>query len=130
MIIGKLSKMYGQLDYLKDKRILKAVSLIESLNFPGLPDNVFEIKDKNFYYILSSYQTAADVKEKPAEAHRKYLDLQYIIYGKEKIGFADYSNIKKIHSEYSPEKDMELFDSIDNECFIPLNQNHYAIFFP
>ncbi|MCL5069800.1 MAG: YhcH/YjgK/YiaL family protein [Actinobacteria bacterium] len=130
MITGKLTKIYGQLDYLKDKRILKAVSLIESLNFSGLPDNVFEIEGKNFYYILSSYQTTSDIKGKPAEAHRKYLDLQYMIYGKEKIGFADYSNIKKIHSEYDPEKDNELIDSVDNEYFFTLNQNHYAIFFP
>jgi len=130
LITGKLSKVHGQLDYLNDKRILKAVSLIESLNFPSLPDNIFEIEGKNFYYIISSYQTTADIKGKPAEAHRKYLDLQYIIYGKEKIGFADYSNIKKVHSEYSSENDVEFFDSLDNECFITLNQNHYAIFFP
>ncbi|MCL6086817.1 MAG: YhcH/YjgK/YiaL family protein [Actinobacteria bacterium] len=130
MITGKFSKMCTQLNYLEDKRILKAFNLIESLNFPSLPDNIFEIEGKNFYYILSSYQTTTNIKEKPAEAHRKYLDLQYIIYGKEKIGFADYSNIKKAYSEYNPEKDIEFFDSIDNECFITLSQNHYAIFFP
>lgn len=62
MITGKIPKIYGQLDYLKDKRILKAVSLIESLNFPYFPDNVFEIEGKNFYYILSSYQTTTDIK--------------------------------------------------------------------
>jgi YhcH/YjgK/YiaL family protein len=130
MILGKLHKVSGQLHYLNDERILKAAYLIDSLDFPALQDNVFEIEGKNFYYILSSYQTVADYKEKPAEAHRKYLDLQYIIYGKEKFGFADYSNVKKSHSEYSPEKDIEFFDEIDNECFIPLNQNQYAIFFP
>ena len=130
MIIGKLTKMHSQLDYFNDKRILKAVHLIDSLNFTDLQDNVFEIEGKSFYYILSSYQTVADFKEKPAEAHRKYLDLQYIIYGKEKFGFADYSNIKKSHLEYNPEKDIEFFDNIDNECFITLAQNHYAIFFP
>jgi len=130
LITGKLPKLKSQLDYIKDRRILKAVNLIDGLNFPALPDNVFEIEGKNFYYILSSYQTVADFKEKPAESHRKYLDLQYIIYGKEKFGFADYSNIKKIHSEYNSETDIEFFDNIENECFVTLNQNHYVIFFP
>jgi len=130
MIFGKLPKICGQLNYINDKRILKAVSLIESLNFSALPDSVFEIEGNHFYSTVSSYQTAADFKERPAEAHRKYLDLQYVIYGKEIIGFADYSNIKKIRSEYNPERDIELFDSIDNECFFELMQNNYAIFFP
>jgi YhcH/YjgK/YiaL family protein len=130
MILGKLPKIYGQLNYINDNRILKAVNLIESLNFSALPDSIFEIEGKHFYYTVSSYQTAADLKEKPAEAHRKYLDLQYVIYGKEIFGFADYSNIKKNRSDYNPEKDIELFDSIDNESFFTLMQNHYAIFFP
>lgn len=130
MITGKLSKLCTQISYLEDKRILKAFKLIESLNFPNLPDNIFEVEGKNFFYILSSYQTVPITKEKPAEAHRKYLDLQYIIYGKEQVGYSDYSNIKKVSMKYDPEKDVELFDSVENECFITLNQNNYAIFFP
>ena len=129
MITGKLPKTNGQLEYLKDKRILKAASLIGSLNFQDMADNVYEIEGKNFYYILVSYQTG-DIKEKTPEAHRKYIDLQYVINGKEKIGYTDYSNIKKVRSEYDSEKDVEFFDSIDNECFVTLYQNNYAIFFP
>ncbi len=130
MITGKISETNGQLDYLKDKRILKAIKIIESLDFANIKDNVFEIDGKNFYYFLTSYQTTVDFKEKPAESHRKYLDIQYMINGKEKMGIADYANTRKVHSEYDPEKDAELFDSIDNEYFITLNQNHYIIFFP
>jgi len=32
--------------------------------------------------------------------------------------------------KYDPEKDVELFESVENECFITLNQNNYVIFSP
>jgi YhcH/YjgK/YiaL family protein len=130
MILGKLTRIYGQLNYLNDIRILKAVQLIDSMNFSTLQDDIYEIEGKNFYYILSSYKTVLNYREKPAESHRKHLDLQYVIYGKEKIGFADYSNIKKVYSEYNSDRDVEFFDTIDNECLIPILQNQYVIFFP
>ena len=129
MITGKLSQISNQLNYLNNKRVLKAANLIGSLNFQNLQDNVYEIEGKDFYYILASYQTV-DIKKRPAEAHRKYIDFQYVISGKEEIGFTDYSNIKKIRSEYINEKDAEFFDSVVNECFVTLYQNNYAIFFP
>jgi YhcH/YjgK/YiaL family protein len=130
MITGKLTDCSIQLNYLEDKRITRILKLIESLSFNRLPDNLFEVEGRNLYYILSSYETTSDLKLKLPEAHKKYIDFQYIIYGKEQIGLSDYSNIKKISAEYDNEKDIELFEKVENESFFTLNQNYYAIFFP
>lgn len=130
MIKGKLSGDCMQLKYLKDKRIIQVIKLIESLPFNSLPDNIFEINKKDFYYILTSYETTGDLSQKPAEAHKLYIDFQYIIYGKEQAGVSDYSNIKKIATGYNPETDVEFIEKVENETFFQLNQNDYAIFFP
>jgi len=130
MITGKLSGDCMQLKYLKDKRIIQVLKLIESLPFNSLPDNVFEVSGKDLYYIITSYETTGDLSKKPAEAHKRYIDFQYIIYGKEQAGISDYSNIKKIATEYDSEKDIEFIEKVENETFFLLGQNDYAIFFP
>jgi YhcH/YjgK/YiaL family protein len=130
MITGKLAEGSIQLNYLKDKRIIQVLKLIESLPFTSLPDNIFEVNGKDLYYIITSYETTGDLSQKPAEAHKKYIDFQYIIYGSEQAGISDYSNIKKITAGYDSEKDIELIEKIENETFLQLNQNDYAIFFP
>ncbi|HAJ95879.1 MAG TPA: hypothetical protein DCP02_06570 [Actinobacteria bacterium] len=50
--------------------------------------------------MIATYNTSANIEEKPAEVHRKYIDLQYILYGEEKIGYADYRNPKISLKEY------------------------------
>jgi len=130
LITGKLSDSNLQIKYIENKNIIKALKYIENTNFSSFSDNIYELEGKNLFFILSSYKTVTSISEKQAEVHRKYLDLQYLLYGKECIGYANYSNIKKNSSEYDSDKDIELFESVENESFLTLTLGYYAIFFP
>lgn len=127
----------GFIDDLKSNKWLsgiesigKIIRIIENTDFSKLDDGTYNTDDKNLFYIVSTYNTASSIGEKPAEVHRKNIDLQYIIYGEEKVGYTDLKNSKMSVKEYDPANDVEFFSRIDNESFFILKKDMYAIFFP
>ncbi|MCK5567856.1 MAG: YhcH/YjgK/YiaL family protein [Actinomycetia bacterium] len=130
MIIGFLDSLSSN-KYLSGTGYTgRIIKLIENTDFTKKDDGVYKTDTEDFYYILSTYNTSASIEEKPAEAHRKYIDLQYILYGEEKIGYADYRNPKMSLKEYDGGNDVELFSRIEDESFFILKKDMYCIFFP
>jgi biofilm protein TabA len=109
--------------------ITRIAGIIDNTDFSKMEDGTY-IMDNGLFYILSTYNTASGLRDKPAEAHRKNIDLQYLIYGEEKAGYADIRNPKKSQQIYDEKNDIELFSRIDNESFITLKKGMYAVFFP
>jgi YhcH/YjgK/YiaL family protein len=108
----------------------KIIDIIEKTDFSKTDDATYKTDSEDFYYIITTYNTSNNIEEKPAEAHRKYIDLQYILYGEEKIGFADYRNPKMLLKEYNGDNDIELFSRIEDESFFILKKDMFAVFFP
>lgn len=129
MIIGFLDDLKSNKWSCQDQ-CNEIINLIESTDFTKKDDGIYEPDAKHFYYIISTYNTSTSIEEKPAEAHRKYIDLQYILYGEEKVGYADHRNPKKSLKEYDGKNDVELFTKIENESYFILKNNMYAVFFP
>ena len=90
----------------------------------NMPDGRYEISDK-IYANIQTYQTKNDA---PYEAHREYIDIQYMIKGEEKAGFADYSKTSVVE-KYNSDKDIE-FLKCNNPEYISLKENEFLIFFP
>jgi len=99
--------------------ITRIAGIIDNTDFSKMEDGTY-IMDNGLFYILSTYNTASGLRDKPAEAHRKNIDLQYLVYGEEKAGYADIRNPKKSQQIYDEKNDIELFSRIDNESFITL----------
>ena len=68
-------------------------------------------------------------EEAKLEVHRKYIDIQYVIKGEEKIGVTDISNCTTC-IEYDEERDLEFFTINTNEEFIEIKEGTFAIFYP
>jgi len=62
-----------------------------------------------------------------AEAHRKYMDIQYIVKGKEVMGWADLADCK-IVGEFNEEKDIGMYEG-DFE-YITVNEGICYVAFP
>jgi len=127
----------GFLDNLSPNKYLSAITqsnkiidIIEKTDFTKMDDGTIKIDNEDLYYILTTYNTSNNIEEKPAEAHRKFIDLQYILYGEEKIGYADYRSPKMLFKEYDGGNDVELFSRIEDESFFVLKKGMYAVFFP
>ncbi|MFA7361809.1 MAG: YhcH/YjgK/YiaL family protein [Candidatus Kapaibacterium sp.] len=124
MIIDKISN--SELYEFKNKGIKRAFEFIKSTDLNSLADCRSEIEEDNIYVIKSSYKTKSK-EDAYFEAHRKYIDVQYIISGTETIGYAP-NNSQKTHKEYDEENDYELYDA---ECsYITFREGMFAIFFP
>ena len=108
----------------------KIADIIEKTDFTKKDYGTVKIDADYLYYILTTYNTSSDIEEKPAEAHRKFIDLQYILYGEEKIGYADYRNPKMLLKEYDEGSYAEFFKRIEDESFFVLKKGMYAVFFP
>lgn len=79
------------------------------------------------FAMISEYQTK-DPKDAKWEAHRKYIDLQYVIEGDEKIGLLPLEKAAA-PQEYNDAKDLIFFGDNDGEYF-QANQKIFFLFFP
>lgn len=85
-----------------------------------------EIDGNNLYVNIDEYVTK-NVSESKPEAHRKYIDIQIVLSGNEKIGYANINSGKSI-AEYNNEKDIEFLDA--NCEYIKADSSRFFIFFP
>lgn len=81
--------------------------------------------------LIAIYEEAEALgKERsPLEIHRKYIDIQYIIGGKEAIGWKPLENCEKVSHPYDDEKDIGYFAD-EPLLWVPVSAGSLAIFFP
>jgi YhcH/YjgK/YiaL family protein len=63
------------------------------------------------------------------EAHRKYIDIQYVISEKEVIGHSLLGDCRKILNRYDREKDIMFFNDTPKSLLV-LGKGDFAVFFP
>jgi YhcH/YjgK/YiaL family protein len=106
--------------------IKKAFAYIKKTDFSKLESGRYVIEDEKLFSILQEYETK-DLEEGKIEAHRKYIDIQFMISGSELIGVTP-SLSQTIIKEYNEEDDYALFAG--NTSMIKLSAGQFAIFFP
>lgn len=104
-------------------RLTEAMKVLASTDLSQLEDGRYEIDGDNIFMNLSRYETKP-VNEHP-EAHKKYIDIQYLISGEELVGIAPLSEMTGLFSS-DPEKDLDLYNGsttslkLGNDCFMIL----------
>lgn len=83
---------------------------------------------KNVYAVVQTCLPKPE-KERLLEKHKKYVDLQYVISGKETIGWKFFDKNFKVLKKYDSKKDIAFYcDKPDT--FINLKKGDFSIFFP
>lgn len=93
------------------------------------PDGKIE-SPSGVIYNIQTY-TTKPAQEKKIENHRKYIDIQYVLSGRERVWLAELGDCKtKI--DYNPEKDAEFYFSAEGGMSdsIVLEAGDFAVFFP
>lgn len=128
MILGNIDADCNESLFLP-KAVIEALEFIKNTDFSKLPNGKHPINGGNSFIILDEYNTKQK-KEKKAEQHIKYIDIHYLIKGKEAIGIG-YNNTQNIIADtYNEEKDRRLFSFMKDEVFFVIHQGMYAILFP
>ena len=85
----------------------------------------YEIGSEGIYAILQEYAPKKKA-DRSIESHHKYIDIQFMVEGKEYLGYAYKNNLKSCG--YDTEHDTELFTG--DITLLPFHKNYFAIFFP
>ena len=88
----------------------------------------YEIDGKALYASVQEYTPKAPDQGK-FEAHRNYIDIQYIISGIEVMGDMDIAKASS-KSEYNSEKDVEFYHDNGKAGYLVVEDGEFCIFFP
>jgi YhcH/YjgK/YiaL family protein len=106
--------------------IKKAFDYLKQTDFSKMENGKHTVDGENLFAMLQEYDTKNDGDAK-LEAHRKYIDMQYVIWGEELIGVCpliDQTPCK----DYDAENDYALYD--DTCSFVKINPRQFAVLFP
>ncbi len=105
-------------------KIQKAIEYLKNTNFNNIPDGKINI-DNEIWANLQTYYTKEDAL---FEAHRKYIDIQFMLAGQEKISVCDYKNCTT-EIAYDEDKDIE-FLTANSWDDIEMKTGDFLILYP
>ncbi len=126
MIFDKLenAKRYFQMH----PQFEEAFRFLSKKDLAVLPLEKFELDAKNLFVMLTDKPGKTPEAAK-LEAHKAYIDIQFLIAGSEKIGWKAYNDCKEVQKEYDSVKDIEYFCDAP-QTYFSLTPGSFAIFFP
>lgn len=127
MIFGNLNDLSLLKTY--PKIIQKAILYLKETNLKEIKPGTYEIMRKDMFMQVIDLETESREKKR-AEVHRKYIDLQCLVVGKEKIGFAIDCEENIIAEEYNSERDILFYENCQNEGTLKMIEGSFAVFYP
>ncbi|AEV99015.1 hypothetical protein A4D02_10680 [Niastella koreensis] len=125
MILDLLSN--AQLYYNQGPLFTKAFEYLSQTDFSKVEKGKYELDGQNLFAIVNEYDTVSPDNEQ-MESHKKYIDIQYIVAGAERIGH-DFLKTQTPSQAYDNEKDFMLWGEKPS-FFSVLQQGMFAVFFP
>lgn len=94
----------------------------------NIQDGRYDIQGNDIYAMVQSYATEA-LENKRLESHRRYIDIQYIVSGKEVIGWLPIEGLK-VMTPYSDENDVVFYHNSECMSQLVLTPGMFAVFYP
>lgn len=110
------------------KAIQTALEYLKANDFMELEPGVYEIQGKDIYAQVMDTETAPADTRRP-EAHERYIDVQFLASGRERLGFTPDTGSYEV-DERIGDKDLIFYKSVEGEGFIEAVPGCYSIFFP
>lgn len=107
----------------------KALNYLKNNDFTKKEIGREEIDGDNMFAMVQEYQTKPKTECKP-EAHVKYVDIQYIVSGKEGIGYGTLSKNNPVKEDKLAEKDIIFYQNVEDETDVVLSSGMYGIYYP
>ncbi len=107
---------------------IAAFSFLKECNLSCLSEGRHTILRDRIYAIVSKNQGKGQNSAK-LEAHRQYIDIQYVVKGRDRIGWRSLISCKECCEPYQKEKDIIYFSDIP-QTWIDVDQDYFAVFFP
>lgn len=108
-------------------RVEQVIEYLKIADFSKMSSGKYVIDGDKLFVLVNEYATK-DYKDCILEAHKKYIDFQYMLSGCEQIGYVPLSD-QKITKEYDSENDYALFQP-ENLSLFNLSTGVFALLFP
>ena len=116
--------------YFDELPLLKKVSeFVDDFYKNDLPDGTYKIDGERVFAMVQSFSTKPQTSESRFGAHRKYIDLQYIVSGIEKIRCSDLDKVELTEERYSSGGDIAFYKGEAMQDFT-LTKNAFLLLFP
>jgi len=109
-------------------RCAKAMDFLENTDLKALPVGRHEIDGDNVFVNVSEYTTKPR-SEQTLEAHKKYIDIQYVISGDEGMYLEPLENTEIVR-EYDEAKDVYFVKAKSTPFYLHADQYNFFVFFP
>ncbi|WP_405455139.1 YhcH/YjgK/YiaL family protein [Paenibacillus sp. HJGM_3] len=98
-------------------RLAVGLRFLQEQALNGLEPGKYEIEGSDIYYLVQHYESKP-LEAGKWEAHRKYYDIQYVVEGTERFGYAPLDSVR-VTKEYEEESDYALFEGEGSFCLLP-----------
>ncbi|PNH19052.1 hypothetical protein B6K86_07645 [Lachnospiraceae bacterium] len=118
----------GNLSQYKDgSRLQQAITFIQTHDISRLPIGITKIDGERLFCNIQEYDSK-HLEEVRGEAHQKYIDLQCILLGEEKIGYCPLDQAGSA-VEADPEKDIWFYRN-PSATELLLRTGMFVVFYP
>lgn len=104
----------------------RAFEMLTSQDVSAWPDGRLDLDGDRIFALPQGYLTRPPSQCR-WEAHRRYIDIQYVISGQEAMGYAPISTLKPV-TDFDEAKDVGFYDGTGS--IITVEAGMFAIFFP
>ena len=125
MILARLEQADRYFDLHPD--FPAAIAFLRGRPLADLPQGRIEITGT--VYATVSRSPARQRSEARLEAHRKHIDIQFVISGVEEMGWKARGRCQRPHDQYDAGKDIEFFADVP-DSYITVHPGEFVIFFP
>jgi len=124
MIIDRIENIYlyrgltNRIDYV--------INLLESRDFTSECPGKTLIEGDYLYYLVQEYQTKPECEAK-LETHNRYIDIQFMLLGAEKMGYANKNTLTPT-TDYNEITDIQFHEGVYSDLIV--QEGCFALFFP
>ena len=106
-----------------------AVEHLKQTDFNALPAGNYDLQGKDIYVQVIDMTTKPFAETRP-EVHRQYIDVQFLVRGREKIGVASDTGNNGVAEDLLAERDLLFCKTMENESTLTMTPGSFAVFLP
>jgi YhcH/YjgK/YiaL family protein len=128
MIFGHVDDLESGFAWLP-KPLRTAVGHLKSTDFEALAAGNYDLQGKDIYVQVIDMMTKPFAETRP-EVHRRYIDVQFLVRGRERIGVASDTGNNAVAEDLLTDRDLLFYAGMQNESTLTMTPGSFAVFFP
>lgn len=109
-----------------NEKFKKAFEYLRTTDFSAVGKGKYEIDGQQIFAIVNEFETK-DKSDCELEAHKKHIDIQYVVRGTEMFGYTPFTGQIPV-VDYSETRDVAFYK--DAVSYIKLEAGMFIVFFP